>query len=140
MKHNYETSFFSELYNIKTALNEILCFLREASPKMKNDELNELRLIFSELMCNAVIHGNKQDLTKKVRVAIEISNNTVDAVISDEGHGFDYISFLKKVTSTENLTIDHGRGIYLVYSLTDSMSFNMQGNQIRFNKRMRIDV
>lgn len=139
MKRNYETCFFSEMYNIKTALGEILHFLEENNPSIKPEELNELRLIFTELLCNAVIHGNKQDMKKTVKVVIEVSDDALNATVSDEGQGFDYVSFLKDASSSENLTIDHGRGIYLVFSLTDSLSFNMYGNQIRFNKRMKID-
>jgi len=139
MKHIYETSFFSEIYNVKTAINELMRFLRTSAPQIKNEELNDLKLIFSELMCNAVIHGNKQDLSKKVKVAVEVAGGCVNAMITDEGPGFDYISFLVAAASPEYLTCEHGRGIRLVRSLTDSLSFNTKGNQIRFNKKVRID-
>jgi serine/threonine-protein kinase RsbW len=139
MKHTYETCFLSELYNVKTAISEVLRFFQINMPQIKSEGLYELRLIFSELLCNAVIHGNKQDISKKVKVEVEITDDVINASIMDEGPGFDYVSLLIKASTTENIGDDHGRGIYLVYSLTDSLSFNMQGNQIRFNKRMRID-
>jgi len=139
MNHIYETSFFSEIYNVKTAVSEVLRFLQMRVPQIKSDELSDLRLIFSELMCNAVIHGNKQDLSKKVKVTVEITGNAVNAEVTDEGQGFDYKSLLVKALSPENLTCEHGRGIFLVYSLTDSLSFNLRGNQIRFNKRMGVN-
>jgi serine/threonine-protein kinase RsbW len=139
MKHIYETSFFSEIYNVKTAIGELMRFLRANAPQMKAEELNDLRLVFSELMCNAVIHGNKQDLSKMVKVTVTVAGNAVNAVITDEGQGFDYISLLIGAAGADKLTCEHGRGIHLVHSLTDSLSFNMKGNQIKFNKKVRSD-
>jgi serine/threonine-protein kinase RsbW len=131
----YETSFFSEIYNVKTAINNILRFIIDCAPQTKTEELSDLRLILSELMCNCVIHGNKQDLSKKVRIAIEIDGQLLTAVITDEGDGFDYCALMKKEGAV-NLSSDHGRGLNLVFALTDSAKFNPEGNQIKITKRM----
>ena len=139
MGRTFEISFFSELYNIKATITDILRFLLEAAPRMDSEDLYELRLIFSELMCNAVIHGNRQDMSKKVNVSVEVTTGHISACVTDEGAGFDYVSFLRRAAKCDDLTVEHGRGIYLVYTLADSLSFNMNGNQIRFNKRLRLN-
>ncbi|MDR3090602.1 MAG: ATP-binding protein [Clostridiales bacterium] len=138
MKRTYETLFSSELYNVKKALKEILTFLREHLPEESAAEIDDLRLIFSELLCNAVIHGNKQDLSKKVRVEVRVEEDGVSADISDEGPGFNFLLAIQNNSGIRpaSLSNDHGRGIFLVHSLSDSLTFGKNGSVVQFYKRV----
>lgn len=72
-----------------------------------------------EALANAVLHGNRQDPRKKVRVccACEAARGIL-IVVKDEGEGFNP----EKVPSPlagENIRSEHGRGIYLLNLLMD---------------------
>jgi len=131
--------FPSEVYMVKSIIINIMDFLRSNLPLINEEDLFDLRLIFSELLCNAVIHGNKNDSQKNVSLTVELDGNTVYSIISDEGYGFDYINLLSESNINNCLYNDRGRGILLVNALTDSMVFNVSGNEIKFYKKVNID-
>lgn len=133
---NFEAIFCSEICQVKKTVNLVMQFLLNAIPNLTEDELFDLKLIYSELLINAVVHGNELDSNKTVCLSIEIANNTIYSMVSDEGLGFDYIKLLSNMNTSENLLGETGRGVFLVRSLTDSLSFNVSGNQITFYKRV----
>ncbi len=135
----FETTFTSELIKVKEKVKEALCFIEQALPNLSDSERFDLKLIYSELLYNAVIHGNKKDISKLVHLMIEIQNGNIHSVICDEGVGFDYLRLLNKEDDPDRYTSENGRGIRLVYSLTDSLAFNYKGNEIKFYKRVKTD-
>ncbi|MFQ5628471.1 MAG: ATP-binding protein, partial [bacterium] len=72
---------------------------------------------------NAIIHGNKQDQKKKVYLNIFIDNNTLKVVVQDEGKGFNPES-LPDPLDPDNLLKESGRGIFILKSLMDDVSFD----------------
>ncbi len=134
IKVRFSISFESRLYKVKQILAQVLEFIERNVIYLPTDKKCELKLVFSELLCNAVMHGNKNDVSKNVNLSIAIiDGNLVKATISDEGSGFDYVRLLNDSSSHLN---EHGRGILLAYSLVDSMFFNLRGNEIIFCKRV----
>jgi serine/threonine-protein kinase RsbW len=138
-KKHFNITFPSEIDKVKSILADIMSFLRENLPSIKECDKYDLRLIYSELLCNAVIHGNKNDSNKKVRLSIEITGNTISSSVTDEGSGFDYLSLLEEAKQENNLYKDHGRGILLVYSLSDEIILNAKGNKITFRKKVGLN-
>src|SRR6056297_2480885 len=51
-------------------------------------EINLLEQQISELVKNAVKHGNKKDPEKKVRIWASFSRNHAHLIVEDEGEGF----------------------------------------------------
>ena len=138
LKQNLDLIFCSELLNVKSVVKKILHFLQNAVPNISLEEQTDLRLVFSELLYNAVVHGNKNDSKKHVRLNVRIEDGMVVGHIADEGSGFDYTDLLEHM-SDEDLYSECGRGIRLVYSLTDKMVFNLSGNVICFYKKVATD-
>lgn len=136
LKNRLEISFISDLYKTKEIVNYSLNFVKKNIPALSADELNELKLILCELLFNAVIHGNHEDSEKNVYLYMEITENTVIAVISDEGTGFDYTDILENADNADNIFNENGRGIKLVTSLVDKFSYNPDGNKIKFHKKV----
>jgi serine/threonine-protein kinase RsbW len=128
-------SFYSQISSVKNILNDITKFLADSIDMLSIENKSELKLIFSELLCNAVIHGNKNDPTKLVTIYIEVMSNSVYSIIKDEGEGFDYLELLSR-HKDKSLLNECGRGLWLVYSLSDSLAFNVTGNEIKFYKRV----
>ncbi|MDR1912930.1 MAG: ATP-binding protein [Clostridiales bacterium] len=135
MNRNFTIHFKSDMPYVKTVVFKALRFLSESVPKLSQDDIAELRLVFSELLYNAVVHGNKGDINKIVRLEIEIKNNIVYAYIEDEGSGFDYTSLIKQINDEDGLS-ESGRGVKLAYLLTDKLVFFMPGNAIHFTKKV----
>ena len=79
---------------------------------------------------NAVIHGNKEDETKKVRLEIKQENNKLIIVVSDEGNGFDYDN-IPDPTLPENIEKPDGRGVFVIRSLADELAFENNGAKMQ---------
>ena len=67
---------------------------------------------------DAIVHGNKENSNKLVFIDIEFNGNILSVTIKDQGSGFD-ISTLPDPTKEENLFKEHGRGIFIMRTLTD---------------------
>lgn len=63
-----------------------LLIVQKAPPEIK--ELNLLEQQISELIKNAVKHGNKCDLNKKVKIWYFFSKEEARIIVEDEGKGF----------------------------------------------------
>ena len=135
LKQNLDLIFCSELLNVKKVVKRIIYFLQNADPNLTTEEQSDLRLVFSELLYNAVVHGNKSDTNKNVHLNVEIEDGLIVGHVADEGNGFNYLEMLEHIDE-EDLYNECGRGIRLVYSLTDKLVFNMPGNAIRFYKKV----
>jgi serine/threonine-protein kinase RsbW len=131
-----ELSFSSELYHVKQIVRKVLAFLKASMPDLSSEDQMDLRLVFSELLYNAIVHGNKGDISKSVQLIVEIIDGIIYASIADEGVGFDYLRLLAHIREDDNLASECGRGIRLVYSLTDQIAFNVNGNAIHFYKKV----
>jgi CheY-like chemotaxis protein/anti-sigma regulatory factor (Ser/Thr protein kinase) len=71
---------------------------------------------------------------RKVYVKLSISSKGAKFVVRDEGPGFDP-SKLPDPTAPENLEAVCGRGVWLMRSLMDEVSYNAQGNEVTLIKR-----
>jgi anti-sigma regulatory factor (Ser/Thr protein kinase) len=119
----------------------------------------EIRLAMTELLLNAVEHGNCgitysektaflkrgdciEDLIslklqdpciagRHVSVSYHISPEESSFTISDEGAGFDWRSVPSPVDK-DGMPLPHGRGIHIASSIFDSLSYNEKGNEVTF--------
>lgn len=100
-------------------------FLEEISAGaiIEKAQLNNLLLAVNEAISNAMIHGNKASLDKKVSVKVEIDESSLRVYIKDEGKGFNPEE-IPDPTSPENIFRDSGRGLYIMKSCMDEVSYN----------------
>src|SRR3954449_13244078 len=54
------------------------------------DDLMKIGMAVRESMVNAVVHGNRYNANKKVRVSVAHNDQRLTVRISDEGEGFDF--------------------------------------------------
>ena len=84
-----------------------------------------------EALANAIVHGNHEDLHKKVRVCCACdAKRGLLIVVKDQGEGFDPSKIPSPLTDRGILS-EHGRGIYLINLLMDEVQFRMRGTEIR---------
>jgi CheY-like chemotaxis protein/anti-sigma regulatory factor (Ser/Thr protein kinase) len=70
---------------------------------------------------------------RRVHVVERFSNGSVTYVISDEGRGFD-VSSIPDPTNPENLLRASGRGLMLIRTFMDEVTFNESGSEITMTK------
>lgn len=90
----------------------------------------------SEIVSNAVSHGNKNDSNKKIYINVEIVNRKkIIFTITDEGEGFDFHETLSSldIANPNNLS---GRGLFIVTNLADQCIFNGKGNEVEIHFRI----
>ncbi len=90
---------------------------------VSEDKLNGLALSFSEAASNCVVHGNKLDKSKKVKITIRINDTKMTITIKDEGKGFNP-STVPDPTKPENILKDNGRGIHIMRSFLSDLRYN----------------
>jgi serine/threonine-protein kinase RsbW len=85
-----------------------------------------------EAVNNSIVHGNKEDVNKRVFLSLHMDEDTVQILVEDQGEGFDYTN-LPDPTKPENLENIHGRGIYLIKHLADEVEFYKNGTVVQMN-------
>jgi len=97
--------------------------------KVNGEIYGNILISITEAVNNAIIHGNKNDESKQVRIQLKKSNDRLSFHISDEGRGFDPKS-IPDPTSPENILKCGGRGVFLMHELSDSLSFRNNGSTV----------
>lgn len=125
---------------IKSNLNELQKverFTEKLSYKMNftEEEIDGLAISITEIVSNAIAHGNKKDKNKKVIINYRLSPKTITITVQDEGKGFD-IEKIDNPLDPQNLLKESGRGIYIVRALMDKVEFisNETGTLVRMIK------
>lgn len=87
------------------------------------------RVCLIEALANAMLYGNDQDPTKRVRLEITIKSCSVTARVTDEGAGFDPAR-IPDPTAPHNVVKSGGRGVFLMRKLMDEVHYNDRGNSV----------
>ncbi len=87
-----------------------------------------------EAVNNAILHGNKGDEGKLVTVNFTADGNMFDVTVTDQGEGFKYNS-LPDPTDPANIENLHGRGVFIMRSLADTIEYNEAGNEVKMSFR-----
>jgi serine/threonine-protein kinase RsbW len=90
--------------------------------QMDESDGDDLGIVTTELVNNAIHHGNKNDPSKKVIVSFTVDDKHLELRIKDQGNGFNPKT-LKDPLAPENLMNESGRGIFLIRALMDSLDF-----------------
>jgi serine/threonine-protein kinase RsbW len=95
-----------------------------------------INLVLTEAMANAIRHANENDPDKIVRVVIFFSADELVIQVHDSGQGFDINTIPSP--GVRDILEDRGRGISLIRSLMDSVSYRSvaEGNILEMTKKM----
>ncbi|MDG5814236.1 SpoIIE family protein phosphatase [Chitinispirillales bacterium ANBcel5] len=103
-----------------------------------DSSIRKMKISLSELIVNAIMHGNKRDFSKKVVIGYTVEKHRIDISILDEGKGFDPDS-VPDPTLPENILKDCGRGIYIARHYCDDLRFNSSANRVTITKFLHTD-
>ncbi len=96
--------------------------------RIKKDQIADIAISVTEAVTNAVVHGNKNDLNKKVKISLKVKSSCVEVTVEDEGGGFDPESIQSPVEE-KNLLKETGRGVFILKSLMDKVYFSSRSNK-----------
>lgn len=97
---------------------------------LNDDIYGNIMVAVTESVNNAIVHGNKEDKNKDVKLSLEIEKNSLSFTIEDEGEGFEYDK-LPDPTAPENILNPGGRGIFLINNLVDEVEFSEGGKIVK---------
>ena len=117
-------SSYAELERVEGLLNQL-----QQALGFDDDFYARLMLSVSEAATNAVVHGNKLDLSKKVMIQAKANTAILTFTITDEGNGFDPEDIANPVDE-ENLLNTSGRGVFLMREYTDEIEFQDDGRKL----------
>ena len=125
----------SEIEAISQLVDRLMPLIR-ISHCVSGDE-RDVEIALREALANAVLHGNRQDIQKKVRISCCVHpGKELSVVVKDEGSGFDP-SCVPDPTAVEKIHSENGRGILLMNALMDDVRFEHGGTAVHLYKRFK---
>ena len=111
--------------------------ITEILSQMSLDEesSDQINLAVVEAGTNAIKHGNQEDPEKRAYFEFIIQPDQFTAVIQDEGQGFNREQ-VPDPMQPENLFKSSGRGIFLIESCMDDVTYEKSGTLIKMVKRL----
>ena len=121
-------------------LTQVDAFVEDKLRPLRIDDsvMADIAISVSELVNNAILHGNKADASKRVTVTVHHDDGSVSISVTDEGPGFDRNN-LPNPVADENLLKEVGRGFFIVESLMDEVAIETtdRGTTVTITKRLR---
>lgn len=101
-------------------------FLKKINHTARLDEIQMHKMMVSltEAVNNAIIHGNKSNPEKRVRVRCEVLPGWLVVFVQDEGNGF-APEKVRNPLRRQNLMRENGRGVFLMRTLMDKVEFEI---------------
>ena len=117
-------------------LDGVLNHISERLVKMRivDRESIEVIVALDEAIVNAIKHGNGYNESKHVTIVAEVTKDRARFEITDEGAGF-RVQDVPDPCAPENLLRTSGRGILLIRSIMDEVTYNERGNSLIMVKR-----
>jgi len=123
-----------EIPSLAENIRMIESFIDNAKEKfhLNDDIYGNIMIAVTEAVNNAIRHGNKNESTKNVTLALTLQDGLIKFKVEDEGIGFDYQN-LPDPTAPENLEKPGGRGIFLMKHLSDEVDFKESGRVVELS-------
>ena len=102
-----------------------------------SDRAQDIQIAVHEAVINAIVHGNGEDPSRRVRLRIATSAGGLEVRVQDQGRGFDPEA-VPDPLATSNLCRPCGRGIFFMRLLMDDAAFRRAadgGSEVVLRKR-----
>jgi serine/threonine-protein kinase RsbW len=111
-----------------------------AFTKFDEESAHWVGMSVREAVTNAIQHGNKLDLEKKVEVCYEMSPEFLKVSVRDQGCGF-HVDEIPNPLEGDNLLKPSGRGIFYMRSFMDEVDFRplaTGGTEVCMLKKLKV--
>jgi serine/threonine-protein kinase RsbW len=123
----------SEVKAISPLVDRLIRLIEE-SRCVSGEELS-VELALREALNNAVLHGNRLDPLRLVHVYWQCElGKGVSVVVKDQGKGFDP-NTVPDPLAVDGLLAERGRGILLMKSQMDEVTFECEGSEVHMRKK-----
>ena len=128
------TDIMIELSSDPRSVSQVEVLVNRIAEKYHLDKgvYGNLLISLTEAVNNAIIHGNRRDRTKKVRIGFVKQRKGLVVQVSDQGPGFDPHN-LPDPTAPENIACCGGRGVFLMRELADECHFHDGGKTVEMS-------
>jgi len=102
------------------------------------DSAHWIGMSVRETVTNAIQHGNKLDLSKKVDICFEVMEDRLSISVRDQGSGFN-ADEIPNPLDADNLLKPSGRGIFYIRTFMDEVEFrplSQGGMEVHMVKRV----
>jgi serine/threonine-protein kinase RsbW len=113
-------SISSRFENIELAQH--LCGKLLEGREVSEESRHWLLMALREALANAIKHGNRQDLSKRIHLEMDVVGQKLQISIRDEGEGFDPEA-VDDPLAPENRLKTSGRGIFYMKTFMDDVRF-----------------
>lgn len=96
---------------------------------LSEEKLHALLVSVTEAVNNGIIHGNRNDETKRVDLTSSLKGKTLTVKVKDEGEGFTP-EHIANPLHEDNLLNTGGRGVFLMKAFMQSVKYNKKGNEV----------
>jgi serine/threonine-protein kinase RsbW len=112
-------------------LHEVERFIEHVSDEfhLNNNYYGNILISVTEAVKNAIFHGNGEDPSKHISLVLEIRNEGLVFIITDQGKGFNFSEF----EDLEKLIYDEKKGangMVLIHTLSDEVRFLENGRKV----------
>lgn len=120
-----------EIPSLAENIRIVESFVDNAKDKyqLTDDVYGNIMIAVVESVNNAIIHGNRSDKSKIVKLTANFNEEQISFIIKDEGPGFDQNN-LPDPTAPDNIQNPGGRGIFLMKHLADEINFSQEGRHV----------
>jgi serine/threonine-protein kinase RsbW len=92
--------------------------------KLSDEQFFNILLVATEAANNAIVHGNKENPDKFFDFKISANEDEVKLTVIDQGDGFRPDN-IPDPRHPDQLMHEHGRGVFLIRELSDSVQYSM---------------
>ncbi len=118
----------SNLSELESVLLDVEAFL--AQEGVAYDRAADVIIALSEAITNAIVHGNREDPSKRVFIRVERVPGGILASVRDEGEGF-YRASVPDPLARDAMMNASGRGLLIMEALADEISYQDAGREVR---------
>jgi serine/threonine-protein kinase RsbW len=91
-------------------------------------------LLLREALTNALVHGCREDPSRRIRCAWRLGNARLTIAVEDDGEGFDWRALTGRRSDDGKTS---GRGMEILRTYSTRVRFNARGNSVTILKRFR---
>ena len=113
-------SLSSRFENIELAQH--LCGKLLEGREVPEETRHWLLMALREALANAINHGNRQDVSKRIHLEMDVVDENLQITIRDEGEGFEPAQ-VDDPLAPENRLKTSGRGIFYMKTFMDDVRF-----------------
>ena len=114
----FRLDFPATLDDARDAVRSVIRWLAEQ--KIREDECQPWELVLAEAANNAVLYATPAQARLLVRIEAALSEQEIEVRITDHTSGFDWPD---QVALPEDDDSEHGRGLFIISSLTDHVAY-----------------